>query len=221
MPVLLLIRHAQASFGTADYDQLSEPGLRQVMALDDELRRLGVHPARVAIGSARRHEQTAMVSCAASVARHADSGFDEYPIDEVLAHHGATDVRLEGPGVGSTREFQAHLDRALTSWIEAEDASPCSMTWPRFSEQASAALGAVAAELHRGETALVFTSAGPIAAICAALLGSAAPTFLQLNRVQVNAAITKIVHGARGSSLISFNEHGYLQQHGESLVTYR
>jgi hypothetical protein len=67
----------------------------------------------------------------------------------------------------------------------------------------------------------VFSSAGPIAAVCTALLGEDPRTFLELNRVQVNAAVTKIVSGASAPTLISFNEHGYLEQPGAGLVTYR
>jgi len=39
------------------------------------------------------------------------------------------------------------------------------------------------------------------------------------NHVVVNAAITKVVSGRRGVSLISFNEHGHLEP--DQLVTYR
>ena len=45
-----LIRHAQASFGAADYDNLSELGHRQSAALGAALKRQGVVPDAVFIG---------------------------------------------------------------------------------------------------------------------------------------------------------------------------
>ena len=36
--------------------------------------------------------------------------------------------------------------------------------------------------------------------------------FLPVNRVAVNAGITKVVVGAQGTTLVSFNEHGHLEQ---------
>jgi len=42
MSELYLIRHGQASFGTADYDRLSEKGIRQASVLGDHLADLDV-----------------------------------------------------------------------------------------------------------------------------------------------------------------------------------
>ena len=58
MPIVLLIRHAQASFGTADYDVLSERGHAQVEALHRALTRRGIVADRVVTGSLRRQRDT-------------------------------------------------------------------------------------------------------------------------------------------------------------------
>jgi len=67
----------------------------------------------------------------------------------------------------------------------------------------------------------VFTSGGVLAAACVQLLALADHTLVALNRVAVNTGITKIVHGGRGTTLVSFNEHAHLERDGFSLVTYR
>jgi putative intracellular protease/amidase len=64
----------------------------------------------------------------------------------------------------------------------------------------------------------VFTSGGVIAAVCAGLLGLGAEGVVALNRVTVNGAITKLVAGSAGTSLLTFNEHGHLDA---GAVTYR
>src|SRR6185436_15500847 len=50
MSTLYLLRHAQASFGAADYDALSPLGLRQATRLGEALRARGVRPDVVLSG---------------------------------------------------------------------------------------------------------------------------------------------------------------------------
>ena len=56
--ILHLVRHAQASFGAADYDNLSALGHRQSEALGAAMARQGIRPDRVFIGAQKRHRQT-------------------------------------------------------------------------------------------------------------------------------------------------------------------
>ena len=68
VPTVLLIRHAQASFGTADYDLLSERGHAQTKELVTGLERRGIHADRVVSGGLRRQLETA-APCATALAR--------------------------------------------------------------------------------------------------------------------------------------------------------
>ncbi len=45
-------------------------------------------------------------------------------------------------------------------------------------------------------------------------------SFIAFNRAAVNTGLTKLIHGRRGSTLVSFNEHGHLERGECSLVTY-
>lgn len=58
MVEIILIRHAQASFGAADYDVLSDLGHEQARALGRALKRQGVEPDKVFTGAQRRHRET-------------------------------------------------------------------------------------------------------------------------------------------------------------------
>jgi len=58
MPTLILIRHAQASFGAADYDELSPLGHEQSRALGQALKALEIVPDAVCLGAQKRHRQT-------------------------------------------------------------------------------------------------------------------------------------------------------------------
>jgi broad specificity phosphatase PhoE len=59
MGVLYLVRHGQASFGTDDYDRLSDTGHQQARITGAHLASLGVRPTRVLHGSMLRQQQTA------------------------------------------------------------------------------------------------------------------------------------------------------------------
>lgn len=224
MPSVLLVRHGQASFGAEDYDVLSPAGRRQAEILAAALARRGIVPARLVSGSMRRQRETAAAFAAHGAAK-IDPRWDEYDANEVLSHHADTGLRLDGPsgvdgGEVTTKAFQAMLEPALAGWIAAGADSPSASPWPTFAAAGDEALAELGAGLGRGETALVFTSGGVIAAICAALLG-APEAFLPVNRVLVNASVTKLAIGSTGTNLISFNDHAHLEEADRALVTYR
>lgn len=227
MPTVLLVRHAQASFGASDYDVLSAHGLEQAAALAADLTRRGVRVDRVVSGSAERQRGTAEpIAAAASRPVAVDPRWEEYDADDVLTHHSTTTERLQRPEDSTgrpvtSRAFQELMDPALTAWVQAGAGCPTAEPWSAFAPRVAAALDDVLAGLGSGETAVATTSGGVIAATCVALLGLPAPAFVALNRVTVNTGVTKVVHGRSGTTLVSFNEHAHLERDGRSLVTYR
>jgi broad specificity phosphatase PhoE len=224
MPSVLLIRHGQASFGATDYDVLSDLGARQAVAVHGEIARRGVVGARLVAGDLRRQRDTALPWTERDAELEIDARWNEYDSADVLAAHSPADASLERPVGASgealgTREFQSLLDVALLDWIDAGADGTAREPWPAFQGRCHAALTTLVDGLGGGETALVFTSGGVIAALAARLLGLPDSAMVAFNHVVVNAAITKVVSGRRGLSLISFNEHGHLEP--EHLVTYR
>ncbi len=227
VPTVLLVRHAQGSFGGADYDVLSDRGREQARALADDLERRGVRIDRVVSGSLARQRDTAEpVAAWLGTEPVVDARWNEYATDTILTHHSQTDAREQrGPDgttpVISSREFQALLEEALLGWIGAGDGGPSDEPYPRFAARVEAALRELAGGLGSGETALVCTSGGPLAAVCVGLLGVPPQAFVAFNRVTVNTGITRVVSGRGGTTLVSFNEHAHLERAGASLVTYR
>jgi broad specificity phosphatase PhoE len=225
VPTILLIRHGQASYGTGDYDRLSPRGREQARVTASELTRRGLTVVRVLSGSLRRQRDTAApVAAALALPVALDPRFNEYDMDEILAAHADTGVRTNvarGAKHVSSAEFQRILERGMMSWIEAGDASTCREPWPRFDARVTAALTDLAGGLSSGSTAVVFTSAGVVAALCRGILGLPAEAVVPLNRVSVNAGITKLACGRSGISFVSFNEHAHLEYGGSELVTLR
>jgi broad specificity phosphatase PhoE len=99
--------------------------------------------------------------------------------------------------------------------------SPASKTWAHFSSAGPAALAELRSELATGETAVVVTSAGAIAATVGTLLGVPDQVFASLNRVLVNGSVTKLAIGASGTNVVSFNDHTHLEKIDRAFVTYR
>jgi broad specificity phosphatase PhoE len=226
MPTIHLIRHAQGSFGTADYDVLSEVGRRQSIALDRRLRDQGVRPDRVLRGSLRRQRATLeLCSIATGAPVGVDPRLDEYDHADLFEHYApeAAAIWRGDPAAAkySRAEVQALLDRALWQWATDAEGGRCREPWPAFRDRALDAIAELAAGLARGHEALVFTSAGITAAICAHLLEASADAFVALNRVAVNTGVTKLVHGRTGTSVVSFNDHSHLEGKDRALLTYR
>jgi broad specificity phosphatase PhoE len=215
--VIYLVRHAQASFGADDYDSLSPLGEQQAAHLGSVLEPVG--PALVQSGSMRRHEQTATL---AGFTPEVDRGYDEFDHDQLIVAHtpayrdrGLMLAELTRTG-DAKRAFQDMFTAATQRWIDGGDGYDES--FQAFADRSAAAVRRTAERLGKGETAVVFTSGGPIAAVVSRLLSGGDELWATLNPVTINTAITKVVSGRRGLTVISYNEHVHL---GPELLTYR
>jgi broad specificity phosphatase PhoE len=226
MPVVHLIRHGQASFGSSDYDVLSPTGHQQADLVAAELRRRGITPQVIAAGSLKRQLDTAsaMLADGVTVADGVlvDQRWNEYDHMAMLRQRRAATLwaMAGGGGRDRSRSVQKVLDAALLDWASGTGPNPAGQTWAQFSAGAIAALDSVLAQAGSGGTALVFTSGGVIAAVCARLLGLGAEGYVSLNRVVVNTGITTITSGRSGTSLLTFNDHSHLAGQ-QALLTYR
>ncbi|OHV42006.1 MULTISPECIES: histidine phosphatase family protein [Pseudofrankia] len=224
MGVIYLVRHGQASFGSADYDVLSELGYRQAALVGAELRARGARVDLAVSGALRRQRETA-AAAGWSADVESDSRWNEYDQDWIINRHadvGGAPVNAGQlpPSRGmSSRAYQGLLDVALSEWIASADAGPGS--YVAFSDAVGDALDGLLRRLDSGAAAVVFSSAGPIAAICARLLDLRVDGIISLNRVMINGSITKVVSGRSGTSLISFNEHSHIDAAGREFLSYR
>jgi broad specificity phosphatase PhoE len=230
MGVIFLVRHAQASFGASDYDQLSELGLTQAGVLGKALHTRRPRADRVVCGTMRRHHQTAE-GCLQAMGIDArwdvDPGWDEYDHQDVLE---AFDPRYREPASLASdlaasdnprRRFQEIFVQAMERWVGGQHDSDYRETWSAFAGRVDAALARLNGTLAKSQGALVFTSGGPIAAVCATLLNLRAEDALRLNTKLANAAVTKLICGEKIIHLSTLNEHGHFEGEHAPLMTYR
>lgn len=230
MSVILLVRHGQASFGAEDYDVLSPRGVRQAQVLGASLAARGIRLDRAVCGGLARQRDTARAALAAAgsevagadLALTVDRRWDEYdhtPVYDAFAADAGPDLLADA--AEAARGFQERLEVALLGWSGGAVDTGLRPDWARFSTDVHAATAEVADGLGSGATAVVFTSGGVISAVCARLLALPPAAVVAFNRVTVNAGITKVVHGRRGSTLVSFNDHAHFEGPNAGLLTYR
>jgi broad specificity phosphatase PhoE len=240
MGKLLLVRHGQASWGTDDYDVLSPLGWEQARLLGASLGARNLVPDVVLHGSMRRHRETAEATLErarwAGVEMLEDHDWNEFDHVGMLA---AEPVPF-GDREPSKAEFQAWFETATDRWTSGEFDGDYTESFTTFGDRVSSALQRTFDLAGPDGTAVVFTSGGPVSWVAATLLagrsgsagrpGSPGPDatatvdpaapriWASLNRVVVNSSVTKIVHGGRGATLVSFNEHVHLEG---DVLTYR
>ncbi len=213
MGTLYLVRHGQASFGAANYDQLSPLGQRQCQRLGEYLRNRGLRFEAVWRGSLTRHAQSlAAISAGYGglPAAVVDAALNEYDGDALLAtlpSAGAT-----APAARTPDGYKAHFQRlrlALGEWAAGRSAPagmPCHADFV-------AGLRRVLAELrqrHRGDVLLV-SSGGPIGFALADVLAAPAATAIELNLRLRNSALSELVATSRGFVLQGFNQLPHLE----------
>lgn len=219
MSRILLVRHGQASFGAADYDQLSDLGGEQARVLGAALAERGIDSPLLVAGEMKRHAQTAEAlqdGAGWDLPVSLDPGWNEFDHLQVLSVH----TPPEEP-TSERAAFQRWFEAATARWTGGLHDEQYDESFGTFSGRVEAALRRLAGSLPRGRTAIVLTSGGPAAWVAATLLGGGADVWLRLNPVTVNTGVSTVTVGRRGTTLVSFNEHGHLLGRTPDLLTYR
>lgn len=239
-----LIRHGQAAFGAADYDELSERGREQSRLLGAALASLAGEGDVAICGGMRRHRQTAeeclRAMCEAQGSRsllpissdHAgqsariDTRWNEFDHAQIIARH-APDYADHDHLVAHLsaqpdprRAFQSLFAAAMARWCSGDFDADYDETWTAFQNRCMAAMHAAAEAADGAANVWVFTSGGAIAAVVQQLLDVSDAQAMRLSWTLVNTGVTQL-HLARGGVRLStFNGHAHLYGR-DGLITYR
>lgn len=210
MGTLYLVRHGQASFGSDDYDRLSELGQRQSARLGQYWAERGVRFDAVLTGTLRRHAQTweAMAEAAGWTQTPLIwPGLDEYDSEAVIRAvlPCRSDAALGDPH--TPQGYRAHfrlLRDGLAQWM-AGTVSPQGMpSYIDFVHGVTRALDHVRRQ-HAGQQVLIVSSGGPIATAIGQVLGLSPDATIELNMRTRNSALTEFVFSPKRHSLLSYN----------------
>lgn len=218
MATLYLVRHGQASFGTDDYDRLSDLGWQQARWLGEYFREQGLAFDKVVCGSLLRHRQTLQGIEQGLGVTHAPvvhAGLNEYDSERLWrAHHG------DLPPLGQTapeqrREHFRKLREALYAWAGGQLLPDDHLSFADFAQGAVDGLQAAMHGVERGAV-LVVSSGGPISAITARLLQAPDTIFVNLNLQTRNTGVAEFAFKGASCSLVSWNAVPHLEFGGRS-----
>jgi broad specificity phosphatase PhoE len=231
MSTIYLVRHGQASFGTDNYDQLSQLGRRQVQLLGEHLASSGERFDRIYSGTLQRQRDTADLLAAAlghSLPVTTTAAFDEYDSDSILQTYARSLNAEQLAAAGwpharhDARKFQLFLERAAQAWVAAHISDEQLLPWQHFHGRIIDGLQQLMAQEGRSRTIILSTSGGVIGTIVAHVLGVSNHLGIELNWAVHNASVTRLIYNAQKISLSMFNALPHLERpEHRKLITYR
>jgi broad specificity phosphatase PhoE len=225
---LYLIRHAQAAYGTANYDRLTAAGFSQARLLGTYLRSRQIRFAAVFTGNLRRHTETlqglleTFPEVSDSPSAETCTGLNEYNAEALVAAFTGSphlpDIAAEQRDPEVVRQRFRVLKQALLAWT-ADQIQPSGMPdWRSFQKAAVNHLLDARNRFAAGNV-LMISSGGPICAIVASALNAPAETAIELNLRMRNSSVTEFATSARRHSLVSFNALPHLEAQLDSALT--
>jgi broad specificity phosphatase PhoE len=158
VPTLFLVRHGQASYGSPDYDQLSQLGERQSRSAGARLGREQPRISALYSGPRKRHRQTAQLLL--ETARAAGADYPDFTIVEELDELPVREIMLAAMPRPDEDLLAAVVDR-VGRWARGELAPAGVVTPAEFMARIEGALARLLPAA--GGPAVLVTSGGPIA----------------------------------------------------------
>ena len=221
MGQIYLVRHGQASFGQADYDNLSALGVQQGERLGAYFQRKGIRFSAALRGTLRRHEQTLSAIERGAGTEHktlAWPGLNEYD------SHALIDAIHPDPlPAPDTPELYRHhfrlLRGALHHWIQGKSEPKGMPLYPDFVAGVMGAMDHIRSQFEGN--VLVVSSGGPISTIVSTLLGAPAQTSVELNFRIRNTSVTELDFNPKRLALLTYNTLPHLDEADlQSWITY-
>lgn len=199
MAELLIVRHAQASFGADNYDQLSELGHRQSELAGQMLRNSGWVPDRLVTGTLKRQHET-LASMGFDIKPETHSGLNEYDFHNLLS------VRFDGKVPDLVQhDRKTHFRTLRETILEWQDGglAGADESWQEFADRVEAARKyCIDTEARR---VLVISSGGPIGQLVASSLGAPRAQMMSLNLQVKNTSLTRFFFSSQTFFLHEFN----------------
>ena len=202
---LYLVRHGQASFGAADYDNLSELGHRQSVRLGEYFAYKGIAFEAAITGTLKRHAQTW-----AGIAEGAKLGLQPLLWPGLNEYDSEAVIRTIHPGPlappDSPEMYRHHfrlLRDGLTQWMNGVVSPKGMPSYNEFKQGIVSALDHV--RQHHTGNVLIVSSGGPISTAVGHVLGTTPETTIELNLRIRNSSVTELAFTPKRHMLVTFN----------------
>ena len=232
---LWIIRHGQASFGSSNYDALSDRGLHQATLLGRHLAQCRVNFQAAFSGTQKRQTETGFLVFEAMQKNFPGTGlgeqaeFNEYDfmaiiqcllpqllkdepklepdVDQILTDHGA---------------FQRIFSRIVTRWVAGTHDTPGVETFKEYTRRVGNGIKAILEQSPKNADLILFTSGGVISSAMQTALNLSDHETMLLGWQIKNASITVLCHDGKRLYLETFNSVAHLECAGApDMVTYR
>ena len=221
-----MVRHAQASFGTDNYDRLSDLGRRQARWLGEYFRERGLSFDRVVCGDMVRHRETAegifQGMNDASAAADTEPCWNEFDFDAIIRAYLRDHPARTPPPHAPVQDFTRLLRDGMLAWAENRISGALPERWADFEERVRTGLRTVAGAPGGRRRVLLISSGGAIAMALRHVLQAPASAMVQMNLQLRNSSVSQIYFNARSLHFSGFNHtpHLDLPARAESVTYY-
>ena len=230
MSKLFFFRHAQASYGAANYDQLSVKGEKQSAILGEYLVEKKYHFDKIFVGPLERQKHTFQI--VADIYKKNNKTLPSPVFIEGLREHrGPGAMRKCLPELLKTnpqiKQWYAEIEENpklmkrnslltfqyfMDEWSLGNIVVPDVQSWAEFRSAVRGGLETILENTGKGETIAAFTSGGTISAITAeALKIQDEQTVSNMNFSVRNTSFTSFLFSKNLFNLLSFNELPHLE----------
>ena len=228
MALITLVRHAQASLGAKNYDQLSEHGVLQAQLLGQTFAQQFSPFQQVWTGQMSRHRQTAeyCLESADGLIPKINPHLNEFDHEEIL-------LKLNIAKFPNKQELMAYIQHtenpkktmaamfaeAVQRWQSGEYDEDYVETWLQFQQRGRMVFQQIVADSAQ-QHSLVFTSDGVISVIIQSIMQLSNQATFELNWAMVNCGITQIRSDGQHHQILSINEHQHFRNVQPSFLTW-
>jgi len=221
MQSITLVRHGQASYGAVNYDNLSDLGHSQTLALGKALVAQNICPDVLVAGGMQRHLQTAQnIASALSIEPEVKtySAFNEFAFREVVDSFLASNPSELPPADAPRSSFYRVLKLAMQAWSRNE-LEGLSETYNGFQARVVNGVQQLQRDFADAKHIMVSTSGGAIAMYLGHVLNLTAEKTVATNLQIYNSSLHRFLVNDETSVLTGFNDVAYLHTY-PSMLTY-
>jgi broad specificity phosphatase PhoE len=223
MQKITFVRHGQASYGTDNYDQLSELGHQQSRLLGEYFKQIDYQFDAIYTGNMVRHHETAeqiLSGMQKDSEYHQLSNFDEFDFEAVVGAYLAFSGETLPPKEAPRSDFYRLLKQAMIAWSNNQ-LSDLPETWQAFQLRVVSGVEYTIKQHPDARHILVATSGGAIAMLKGHVLGLSVDKLVDMNLQIRNASFHQYLVSPSHMLETSFNQVSHLElQANRALLTY-
>ncbi len=221
-----MLRHGQASFGSASYDKLSQTGKRQAKITAEFLGNIDQTFTAIYLGEMKRQQETLQpiidtfknLEKKVPVSNVSDA-FNEYD-SSILFETLLPIVLKDDPSLEeykdqiftSRKAFQILFEKVMVFWISGKFDMEGLPRWLDFKTRLQKALIELMKKHGKQQRILVSTSGGPVSAAVQMALDLSDEKTMDVAWQIQNASLTRFKYNTSGIMLCGFNDLSHLNQ---------